>query len=101
MSQPEHRWSRLTDLARRAPDGAAALEMPAGLSTRVVAAWLAERREAILESPWETLALRALAVACLITIAAAAAAWPAMTSSETRDPIADVADPINTEVLPL
>lgn len=99
MSRHDPSWNRLSDLARRAPTGAAALEMPDGLSARVVAQWLAERRDAILVSPWETLAVRALAVACLITVIAAAAAWPVVTN-DTRDPIADVADPINTEVLP-
>ena len=100
MSRPEQRWNRLTDLARRAPAGAAALELPVGLSTRIVAQWLAERRGGFVVSPWETFAVRALAVACLITVAAAAAAWPVVTD-DRRDPIADVADPINTEVLPL
>ncbi|MBE2214447.1 MAG: hypothetical protein IAE82_11295 [Opitutaceae bacterium] len=99
MSHHDQSWNRLSDLARRAPAGAAALEMPAGLSTRVVAQWLAERREVLLVSPWETFALRALAVACLITVLAAAAAWPVV----VRDPVpevADVADPVSAEVLP-
>jgi hypothetical protein len=99
MNRQDPRWNRLSDLARRAPDGAAALELPAGLSARVVARWLAERREALLVSPWETFALRALGLACLITVAAAAAAWPVV-SAETHDEIAEVADPISTEVLP-
>jgi len=99
MKRHDPSWNRLSDLARRAPSGAAALEMPAGLSTRIVAEWLAERRDALLVSPWETFAVRALAVACLITVLAAVAAWPVV----VRDPapeVADVADPISAEVLP-
>lgn len=99
MNRHDQNWHRLSDLARRAPDGAAALEMPAGLSTRVVGQWLLERRQAFLVSPWETFAVRALALACLITVAAAAAAWPVL-SRDSRDEIADVADPISAEVLP-
>lgn len=100
MTPREHSWHRLTDLARRPPTGAAALEMPAGLSSRVVTEWMAQRHAGLAESPWETWAVRALAVACLITVAAAAAAWPSVTSA-ARDSITDVADPISTEVLPL
>lgn len=100
MNRQEHSWNRLTGLARRDLAGAAALEMPAGFPARVVAAWMAQRADGFLESPWETLGVRALAVACLITVAAAAAAWPAVTGG-VRDSITDVADPISTEVLPL
>lgn len=100
MTREHQSWNRLTDLARRTPSGAAAIEMPAGLSTRVVAAWMLQRREGFVESPWETFAVRALALACLITVAAAVAAWPVVTSG-TRDSITDVADPISMEVLPL
>ncbi len=100
MNRDQQSWTRLTDLARRAPSGAAALELPAGFPARVVAAWMVQRREGFVESPWETFAVRALALACLVTVAAAVAAWPVVTSS-TRDSITDVADPISTEVLPL
>lgn len=99
MNRHDQSWNRLSDLARRAPVGAAALEMPAGMSARVVGQWLLERRQAFLVSPWETFAVRALGLACLITIAAAIAAWPVVTR-ESRDEIAEVADPITTEVLP-
>jgi hypothetical protein len=99
MNRHDPSWNRLSDLARRAPTGAAALEMPAGLSTRVVGQWLLERRQAFLVSPWETLAVRALGLACLITVAAAVAAWPIVVG-DTVDEVADVADPVSTEVLP-
>lgn len=99
MNRRDQSWNRLSDLARRAPDGAASLEMPAGLSARVVGQWLLERQQAFLVSPWETLAVRALGLACLITVIAAIAAWPVVTR-EQRDEIAEVADPISTEVLP-
>lgn len=99
MNRQDQSWNRLSDLARRAPTGAASLEMPAGMSTRIVAQWLAERRDALLVSPWETFAVRALAVACLITVIAAAAAWPVVSGNRV-DEVADVADPVSTEVLP-
>jgi len=99
MKRHDSSWDRLSDLARRAPSGSAALEMPAGLSTRIVAQWLAERREALLVSPWETFAVRALALACLITVLAAIAAWPVVVQDPV-DEVADVADPISREVLP-
>jgi hypothetical protein len=99
MNRHDPSWNRLSDLARRAPAGAAAVEMPAGMSARIVAQWLVERRDAVLVSPWETLAVRALAVACLVTVLAAAAAWPVVASGRADD-VADVADPVSTEVLP-
>lgn len=101
MSPHDQRWNRLTGLARSAPEGAAAIEMPLGFSTRVAARWLEMRREGFtVVSPWEVLAVRALAVACLITVGAAVAAWPVVTG-EAKDEIADVADPLTAEVLPL
>jgi hypothetical protein len=99
MNRHDPSWNRLSDLARRAPAGAAAVEMPAGMSARIVAQWLEERRDALLVSPWETFAVRALAVACLITVLAAVAAWPVVVT-DSVDEVADVADPISTEVLP-
>jgi len=94
-------WERLTRIARAAAPTPSAHALPAGFSERIARNWLSERACSPQVSPWETFALRALAIACLITVGAAATAWPALkVPTSTPDPFDDLADPIGTEILP-
>ncbi len=68
----EHSWNRLARLAAQAPADSA--NLPFGFSSRVVAAWKADHREASLAA-FEWLTVRGLGIALLIFAGSAAFAY--------------------------
>lgn len=94
MSDFDQTWKRLTALARSAPDAAADdVQAPPGFATRVAAQWIATRRGRGNASAWEWLAVRGLAVACLVTVASVATAWTVASRSGV-DEVADMVEAI-------
>ena len=75
--QSESAWTKLSHLAAYAPREE--IEMPLGFSTRVIAQWRSEPREAMLTA-FEWLTVRGLAVAVLILAGSAAFGYDAIAS---------------------
>lgn len=99
MNHIERSLSRLLTLARRAPADEEVWATPPGFATRVAARWVSGRLEASGGAIWEWLAVRGLAVACLLSILAAGAAWSTVRTS-AHDELVALADPLSAEVLP-
>ena len=98
-NDPKHPWQRLAAAARRAPDDRDTVA-PFGFAGRVAALALSAERSAV--SLLERFSLRALGIACLLTMVTLATnysvvtrlfaedeAIPAMT---TDDPVAELVD---------
>jgi uncharacterized membrane protein len=97
-TDPRHPWSRLTAAARTVPDSRDTA-VPYGFATRVTAlAFAQEQRTA---SALERFSLRALGIACLLTMATGAANYSVLANlfspdepvpMMTDDPVAELVD---------
>jgi hypothetical protein len=85
LNDPQHPWTRLTRAARSVPD-ARDTAAPYGFATRVAALALAAEQSA--GSLLERLSLRALGVACLLTMLTVAANYSLVSKLFTADEVA-------------
>lgn len=83
LNDPQHPWARLTAAARTVKDERD-LAAPYGFATRVSAQAFAPQRGASL---FEQLALRALGVACLLTIGTIATNYSVVSNLFNRDEV--------------
>ncbi len=98
---PKHPWNRLVAAARQAPDDRDTAA-PYGFATRVSALAFAAERGTV--SLFERLSLRALGIACLLTVGTVAANYSVVSSFFTHeepvmvttgagdDPVAELVD---------
>ena len=104
LTSPKHPWQRLVAAARRTQEERE-LAAPYGFSTRVVALALSQERK--LGSLLERFSLRALGVACALTVVTLSANLPLVTSlfttveevslSPSDDPIADLVQAVTID----
>ncbi len=83
MKQTDEIWSRLTKVARQAPDDRA-VEMPTGFATRVVARGLHANQAS--DSLFERFAMRMVGVSCLVALFAVVTHFSFQNSTEIEDP---------------
>jgi hypothetical protein len=93
MNELESRWQRLITAARQAP-ATKDVAAPYGFATRVVARALSDERPAR-SAMFERFSVRALWVACLLTLVSVAANYLAFAGSEDDeqnliDPVSEV-----------
>jgi len=96
MIKFDHIWTRLVALAHAKVSDVGDLAPPLGFSTRVAALAVAARQQVAVSLTWEGLAVRGLAVACILSVASALVTWPVV-GGASLDDFADLADPL-TEV---
>lgn len=86
-------WTRLVALARTRAGEEVDLAPPLGFSTRVAALAIAARQQVTGSLNWESLAVRGLAVACILSAVSAFVSWPTEGGGSSGD-LADLADPL-------
>lgn len=93
MNKFDRIWTRLVALARRHVGDEGDLVAPLGFSTRIAALAVAARQQVSASLNWDRLAVRGLAVACILSAVSAFAAWPVVAGALSDD-LADLADPL-------
>ena len=96
MTKFDRIWNRLIALARARAGDEIDLAPPLGFSTRVAALAVAARQRVAGTLNWERLAVRGLAVACVLSAASVYVGWTSGGDASSDD-LADLADPL-TEV---